>query len=47
MMIWRYQDIVFVPGLSHHGMVVVSVIPWRENKRIVGLQRNATLSVKH
>lgn len=25
-MIWRYQNTVFVPGLSHHSMVVVSMI---------------------
>lgn len=46
-MIWRYQDTVFVPGLSHHGVVVVSMILHGEDKMIVGLQINATLSVKH
>lgn len=44
---WLYQDTVFVPGLSHHGVVVVSMILHGENKMIVNLQINATLSVKH
>lgn len=36
---------MFASGLTYYGIVGVSIIQWKEDIRIVGLERNATLVI--
>lgn len=38
---------MFASGVTYYGMVGVSVIQWKEDMRIMGLERNAALVIKH
>lgn len=37
---WKNQDLVFALELTRHGLFGASIVQWRKDIRIVGLERN-------